>query len=61
MSITDKFQSLKNHIELTQEDANKAANGNNAAGTRLRKAMQQLRVMAKEVRDAVQESRKQAK
>ena len=58
MSITDKFQGIKNLLSLTEEDVTKAANGNNAAGTRVRKAMQQLKVMAKEVRDAVQEQRK---
>ncbi len=58
MSISDKFQSIKNLLSLIEEDVNKAANGNNAAGTRVRKAMQQLKVMAKEVRDAVQEQRK---
>ena len=58
MSITDKFQGIKNLLSLTEEDVTRAANGNNAAGTRVRKAMQQLKGMAKEVRDAVQEQRK---
>ena len=43
--LIDTFTGLRNHIDLLQDDANKAATGNKAAGTRLPEGMQQAKVM----------------
>lgn len=56
--LIDTFTGLRNHIDLLQDDANKAATGNKAAGTRLRKGMQQAKVMCQEIRQAVSELQK---
>ena len=52
----DKFQELKDLIEATEKDAVAFyEKGNNAAGTRVRKAMQEIKVLAQEIRVEVQE------
>lgn len=51
-----KFEDLKNLIASLQEDADKFYNkGNSAAGTRLRKGMQELKNMAQIIRSEVQD------
>jgi hypothetical protein len=51
-----KFQELKNLVASLEADADKFYNkGNNAAGTRLRKGMQELKNMAQQIRIEVQE------
>jgi hypothetical protein len=51
-----KFQELKNLIASLEADAEKFYNkGNSAAGTRLRKGMQELKNMAQQIRIEVQE------
>ncbi|MCS6973669.1 MAG: histone H1 [Cyclobacteriaceae bacterium] len=51
-----KFQELKNLIASLEADADKFYNkGNSAAGTRLRKGMQELKNMAQQIRIEVQE------
>lgn len=51
-----KFEEIKNIIAGVEADAEKFyKNGNNAAGTRVRKAMQDLKVLAQEVRLEVQD------
>lgn len=60
MTLIDKYQGLRNHLSLIEEDVNRAATGNKAAGTRVRKAMQEAKKMAQEIRNAVTEL-KQAK
>lgn len=42
-------------LEEAQQHAEKFDNGNNAAGGRTRKSMQAIKVICKEVRDAVTE------
>ena len=42
-------------LENAQENAEKFDGGNNAAGGRVRKSMQEIKVICKEVRDAVTE------
>ena len=51
-----KFEELKNLIASLEGDADKFYNkGNSAAGTRVRKGMQDLKNLAQEIRAEVQE------
>ena len=50
----DKFQKLKDLLKTVEADAEKFYNaGNGAAGTRVRKAMQDLKGLAQEIRTEV--------
>jgi len=52
----EKFEQLKNIIEQSQEDFDKFYNKNNkAAGTRIRKYMQEMKNLAQDIRKEVQE------
>ncbi len=54
----DKFKALKTLIAAAEKDAEAFYNkGNNAAGTRLRGAMQQLKVTASDIRKEVTEKK----
>lgn len=56
-----KFQDLKNLIASLENDADKFYNkGNSAAGTRLRKGMQELKNMAQLIRGEVQDLKNKA-
>ena len=56
-----KFTDVKNLIASLEADADKFYNkGNNAAGTRLRKGMQELKNLAQAIRLEVQESKNNA-
>lgn len=47
----DKFKQLQELVQGTETDAEKFFNnGNSAAGTRVRKAMQDLKVLSQEIR-----------
>ena len=48
------FDSLQNTVNDCQTDVNKFVEGNNSAGTRVRKAMQAVKALAQEVRVEVQ-------
>ncbi|MCB9794845.1 MAG: histone H1 [Alphaproteobacteria bacterium] len=51
-----KFDELVAAIEAAREDAGKFYNkGNNAAGTRVRKAMQDIKRLAQEIRTEIQD------
>ncbi|MBO6576679.1 MAG: hypothetical protein JJ896_13705 [Rhodothermales bacterium] len=51
-----KFSELKSFVDGLEEDFNKFFDkGNKAAGTRVRKAMQDLKAMAQDIRVQVQE------
>jgi len=54
------YERLKQLIEACAEDVAKAAGGNKAAGTRVRKAMQDIKTAAQDVRKKVLEDRTQA-
>jgi len=70
ISVTTKFENIKpgimkNYNKLTElislmeDDAKKFfQNGNSAAGTRIRKAMQEIKVLAQEIRNEVSEIKK---
>lgn len=52
------FDKLKSHIEALEEDFTKFyEKGNKAAGTRVRKGMQELKSLAQDIRNDVQEKK----
>ena len=54
----EKFTKLKDLLATVEADADKFYNsGNSAAGTRVRKAMQDLKVLAQEIRTEVTEKK----
>ena len=56
----EKFEELKTLITSIEEDAVKFyEKGNKAAGTRARKALQEIRNLAKDIRSEISESKKQ--
>ncbi len=55
--MMDEYQKLKQLVEEVADDVYKAQGGNKAAGTRVRKAMQDIKNMAQEVRKKVLELR----
>jgi hypothetical protein len=48
-----EYEKLREMADSCQGDVEKAAAGNKAAGTRVRKAMQEIKAQAQEVRKAV--------
>jgi hypothetical protein len=57
----EKFEQIKALIEQTQGDVEKfEAKGNATAGTRVRKAMQELKNLAQELRVEIQEAKNKA-
>ena len=52
MKSVDKIQEV---LDEVQADVNKFENGNKSAGTRVRKAMQEIKKLAQGVRSEVQE------
>ena len=51
------YDELQNVINDNQNDVTKFVEGNNSAGTRVRKAMQTVKALAQEVRVEVQEQK----
>ena len=51
------YDKLQNVINDTQSDVTKFVEGNNSAGTRVRKAMQTVKSLAQEVRIEVQDQK----
>ena len=51
------YDDLQNIINDNQSDVTKFVEGNNSAGTRVRKAMQTVKSLAQEVRVEVQEQK----
>lgn len=61
-AIMEKFEKVKELISATEVDATKFYDGGNAAaGTRVRKAMQELKNLAQEIRAEVTEKKNSAK
>ena len=52
-----EFEALKRLIVEAEEDVAKAIGGNKAAGTRVRKKMQEIKAAAQEVRKKILEGR----
>ena len=55
--LNSLFDDLQNAINDCQSDVTKFVDGNNSAGTRIRKAMQAVKSLAQEVRVEVQEQK----
>jgi len=54
------FDDLQDEINDCQSDVTKFVEGNNSAGTRVRKAMQNAKALAQQVRVEVQEQKNSA-
>ncbi len=55
-----KYEDLKAKVDEIEEDVNKFYDkGNNAAGTRIRKAMQEVKALAQDIRKEVQARKNQ--
>jgi len=52
-----EYETLKRLVTEADEDVQKAVGGNKAAGTRVRKKMQEIKAAAQEVRKKVLEGR----
>jgi len=57
MPIVEEFDQLKARIADAEEDLAKAEGGNKAAGTRVRKAMQEIKDLAQDIRKKILELR----
>ena len=55
--LSSTFDDLQNVINDCQADVTKFIEGNNSAGTRVRKAMQTIKSLAQDVRVEVQEQK----
>ena len=53
----DAYERLKQLVASAEDDIRKTEGGNKAAGTRVRKMMQEIKEAAQEVRKAVLDSR----
>ena len=51
------FDTLQNEINDCQSDVSKFVEGNNSAGTRVRKAMQNVKALAQQVRVEAQDQK----
>ena len=56
-ALNNTFDELQNAINDCQSDISKFVEGNNSAGTRVRKAMQAVKSLAQNVRIEVQEQK----
>ena len=55
--LNNEFDQLQNVINDCQSDVTKFVEGNNSAGTRVRKAMQLIKQMAQNIRVEVQDQK----
>jgi len=55
--VSRLFDELQDLLNDSQNDVNKFCQGNNSAGTRVRKTMQAIKALAQEVRTEVQEQK----
>ena len=58
--LNNEFDQLQNVINDCQSDVTKFVEGNNSAGTRVRKAMQRIKAMAQTIRVEVQDQKNAA-
>ena len=54
----EAYENLRKLVESAAEDIAKAEGGNKAAGTRVRKTMQEVKQAAQDVRNSILEARK---
>jgi hypothetical protein len=52
-----EYETLKQMVTEVEEDLNKAVGGNKAAGTRVRKKMQEIKAEAQKIRQRILENR----
>ena len=55
--LDELFDTLQNEFNDCQSDVSKFVEGNNSAGTRVRKAMQNVKTLAQQVRVEVQDQK----
>ena len=55
--MTQNYQNMRAAIEACSDDVDKATNGNKAATARVRKAMQEIKNLAQEIRKEMLELR----
>jgi hypothetical protein len=55
--LMQEYENLKRLVTEAEEDVNKAIGGNKAAGTRVRKKMQEIKACATDIRKKILESR----
>ena len=53
----EEYEHLKELVEACADDVAKASGGNKAAGTRVRKAMQEIKALAQTIRKKILELR----
>jgi len=53
----EQYEQLRQLVESAADDVKKATGGNKAAGTRVRKTMQEVKAIAQEVRKGILEIR----
>ena len=58
--LSNEFDELQNAINDCQSDVSKFVEGNNSAGTRIRKAMQTVKTLAQGIRVEVQDQKNAA-
>lgn len=58
--MTQNYQNLLAAVEACRDDVDKASKGNKAATSRVRKAMQEVKALAQELRKEMLELRDQA-
>jgi len=52
-----EYETLKQMVTEVEDDLNKAVGGNKAAGTRVRKKMQEIKAEAQKIRQRILENR----
>jgi hypothetical protein len=55
--MLETYEQLRNMVASIEDDLRKAAGGNKAAGTRVRKQMQEVKNLAQELRKKILEHR----
>jgi len=55
-----EYENLKRLVDEAGDDVSKAAGGNKAAGTRVRKKMQEIKAAAQELRKKILEGREES-
>lgn len=55
-----EYENLKRLVAEIEDDLNKAVGGNKAAGTRVRKRMQEIKAEAQKIRQRILEGREEA-
>ena len=61
MSVREMIQTMINDLVEIIDDEGKLDNGNKAAGTRVRKEMQSIKLIAQEIRTRVQSDKNKRK